>query len=308
MEKTVASRKSLWPAIWKHRLLYLFLLPCIISLLVFAYYPMYGATLAFKEFRFDLGIRDSPWVGLVHFRTFITSVEFWEVIRNTLIISGLKLLLVFPAPIILALLLNEMRFSKFKRVIQTMSYLPNFVSWVVVVSIMTVILSPHGGLVNNLREHFGLESIFFMGDRRYFYQIVVLSDIWKGAGWGSIIFLAALSGINPELYESAYLDGAGRLKCVWHITLPGIKMTIGIMFIFAVGNILSAGFDQILLLQQPDNMHISEILDTFTLRTGLMQGRFEYATAIGLFRSVFSLAMVLITNWIAKRFFEVSIF
>ncbi|MDR1443364.1 MAG: ABC transporter permease subunit, partial [Treponema sp.] len=278
--RTGFSKKSLGTRIWEHRLLYLFLLPCVVSLLVFNYYPMYGASLAFKDYKYNLGILGSPWVGLKHFQTFISSLEFWEVIRNTIVISGLKILLCFPAPIILALLLNELRLQRFKRVIQTMSYLPNFVSWVVVVSLMTVVFSPYGGIVNNIRNRLGFSSIFFLGEEQFFYPLVVLSDIWKGAGWGSIIYLSALSGINPELYESAYLDGAGRLKCTWYITLPGIKTTIGIMLIFAIGGILNAGFDQILLLQQPANMLISEILDTFTLRTGLNYGRFEYATAI----------------------------
>ncbi|MDR2178035.1 MAG: ABC transporter permease subunit [Treponema sp.] len=300
--------RSLASQIWEHRLVYLFMLPCVVSLLIFCYYPMYGATLAFKDYKYNLGILGSPWVGLKHFKAFVSSLEFWEVIRNTIVISGLKILLCFPAPIILALLLNELWFSRFKRVIQTMSYLPNFVSWVVVVSLMTVVFSPYGGIVNNIRERMGLESIFFLGEERFFYPLVVLSDIWKGAGWGSIIYLSALSGINPELYESAYLDGAGRLKCTWYITLPGLKTTIGIMFIFAVGGILNAGFDQILLLQQPANMLISEILDTFTLKTGLNYGRFEYASAIGLFKSAFSFGLVLITNWAAKKFFEVGIF
>jgi putative aldouronate transport system permease protein len=301
------SNKTLGQRIWKHRLLYLFMLPCIASLLVFSYYPMYGATLAFKTYSYRLGIMGSPWVGLKHFQTFVSSLEFWEVIRNTVVISGLKILLCFPAPILLALLLNEVRFGRFKRVVQTMSYLPNFVSWVVVLSLLTVIFSPYGGIVNNIRNRLGMSSIFFLGEERFFYPFVVLSDIWKGAGWGSIIYLSALSGINPELYESAYLDGAGRLKCTWYITLPGIKMTIGIMFIYAIGGILNAGFDQILLLQQPANMLISEILDTFTLKTGLNYGKFEYATAIGLFKSAFSFLLIVITNNLAKRFFEVGI-
>ncbi|GHT98588.1 protein lplB [Spirochaetia bacterium] len=301
------NKKSLARRIWDHRLLYLFIFPCVLSLLVFSYYPMYGATLAFKDYKYNLGILGSPWVGFKHFQTFFTSLEFWEVIRNTLVISGLKILLCFPAPIILALLLNELRFSRFKRVIQTMSYLPNFVSWVVVVSLLIVIFSPYGGIVNNIRKEFDLPSIFFLGEKRFFYPFVVLSDIWKGAGWGSIIYLSALSGINPELYESATIDGAGRLQCTWHITLPGIKMTIGIMFIYAVGGILNAGFDQILLLQQPANMLISEILDTFTLKTGLNYGKFEYATAIGLFKSVFSFLMIYITNHVARKVFEVGI-
>jgi putative aldouronate transport system permease protein len=303
-----SSMKSLGVQIWKHRVLYLFWLPCIISLLVFAYYPMYGATLAFKDYRYSLGIMGSPWVGLKHFRAFVSSLEFWEVIRNTIVISGLKILLCFPAPIILALLLNELRFSRYKRIIQTMSYLPNFVSWVVVYSLMVAIFSPYGGVVNSIRKSLGLNSIFFLGEARFFYPLVVLSDIWKGAGWGSIIYLSALSGINPELYESAYLDGAGRLKCTWYITLPGIKGTVGILLIYAVGGLLNAGFDQILLLQQPANMLISEILDTFTLRTGLNQGKFEYASAVGLFKAAFGFVLVLVTNHIAKKSFEVGIF
>jgi putative aldouronate transport system permease protein len=303
-----SSKKSLGVQIWKHRVLYLFWLPCIISLLVFAYYPMYGATLAFKDYRYSLGIMGSPWAGLKHFRAFVSSLEFWEVIRNTIVISGLKILLCFPAPIILALLLNELRFSRYKRIIQTMSYLPNFVSWVVVYSLMVAIFSPYGGIVNSIRKSLGLNSIFFLGEARFFYPLVVLSDIWKGAGWGSIIYLSALSGINPELYESAYLDGAGRLKCTWYITLPGIKGTVGILLIYAVGGLLNAGFDQILLLQQPANMLISEILDTFTLRTGLNQGKFEYASAVGLFKAAFGFVLVLVTNYIAKKNFEVGIF
>lgn len=299
--------KTLGQRILAHRLLYLFMLPCVISLLVFSYYPMYGATLAFKDYSYRLGILGSPWAGLKHFQTFVTSLEFWDVIRNTIVISGLKIIFCFPAPILLALLLNELRFGRFKRVVQTMSYLPNFVSWVVVLSLLTVIFSPYGGIVNNIRNRFGMSSIFFLGEERFFYPLVVLSDIWKGAGWGSIIYLSALSGISPELYESAYLDGAGRLKCTWYITIPGIKGTIGIMFIYAIGGILNAGFDQILLLQQPANMLISEILDTFTLKTGLSYGKFEYATAIGLFKSAFSFLLIVITNKIAKRFFEVGI-
>jgi putative aldouronate transport system permease protein len=268
---------------------------------------MYGATLAFKKYNYALGIMGSPWVGLTHFITFTTSPEFWSVIRNTITISGLKILMCFPAPILLALLLNEVWNSKFKRAIQTMSYLPNFVSWVVVVSLLTVVFSPYGGIVNNIRKAFDLPSVFYLGERDYFYPLVVLSDIWKGVGWGSIIYLSALSGISPELYESAVLDGAGRIKCIWYITLPGIKMTIGIMFIYAVGGLLNAGFDQILLLQQPANMLISEILDTYTLKTGLNYGKFEYATAIGLFKSAFSFLLIVITNNMAKRFFEVGI-
>jgi putative aldouronate transport system permease protein len=302
-----AARSLLLKRIWQHRLIYVLILPCVVWLLVFCYYPMYGATLAFKDYSYNLGITGSPWVGFKHFQEFITSLEFWDVIKNTVIISGLKILIGFPAPIILALLLNEVRSSKFKRAVQTMSYLPNFVSWVVVVTLMTIVFSPYGGIVNDIRKSFGLESIFYMGQKESFYPMVVLSDIWKNAGWGSIIYLSALSGISPELYEAAILDGAGRLKCTWHVTLPCIRETIGIMFIFAVGGILSAGFDQILLLQQPANNLVSEILDTYVLKTGLNYGRFEYATAIGLFKSLFSLVMMVGANSLTKKFMDVGI-
>ena len=300
-------KSNLWKQIMKHKLLYMFILPCVIWLLVFCYYPMYGAILAFKDYKYNLGILGSPWVGFKHFKTFMSSPEFWMVMKNTFVISGLKLFFGFPAPILIALLLNEIKGRKFKRIVQTMSYLPNFVSWVVVVSLMTVIFTPYGGAVNDIRKGLGLDSIFIMGKKEYFYPMVILSDIWKNAGWGSIIYLAALSGVSQELYEAATVDGAGHLKCTWHITLPSIKGTIGIMFIFAVGGILNAGFDQILLLQQPANNQISEILDTFVLKTGLNYGRFEYATAIGLFKSAFAFALMSLTNAVCKKYMEVSI-
>jgi len=301
------KNKTLGQRIWDHRILYLFILPLIVWLILFQYQPMYGATLAFKDYKYNLGITGSPWIGFKHFEKFITSPEFWTVIGNTLIISGMKLVLCFPAPVLLALLLNEVRSTKFKRTIQTMSYLPNFVSWVVVVQIMTAIFTPYGGIVNNVRNMMGLESVFIMGSKDTFYPLVVFSDIWKNAGWNSIIYLSALTAINPELYEAAEIDGAGRLKGTWHITLPGIKATIGIMFLFAISSILNAGFDQILLLRQPANTQISEILDTYILNTGLNYGRFEYATAIGLFKSVFSISLMVLANFISKKTIEVSL-
>lgn len=301
------SQATLWNRIWEHKVLYLFALPCVVSLLIFSYYPMYGALLAFKDYKYNLGILGSPWVGMKHFTTFVSSPEFWMTIKNTLIISGLKLLCGFPAPIILALMLNEVSKTKFKRAIQTMSYLPNFVSWVVVVSIMNIIFTPYGGIVNNMREFFGMEPLFIMGMKEAFYPLVVFSDIWKNVGWGSIVYLSALSGVSQELYEAATIDGAGRLKATWYITLPCIKGTIGIMLIFAIGGLLNAGFDQILLLQQPANNQISEILDTFVLKTGLAYGRFEYATAIGLFKSLFSFLMMVGANFVSKKLLEVGL-
>lgn len=301
------NRRRLFIQVRKHRMLYLFMLPCIVSLLIFSYAPMAGIILAFKNYRFDRGIFGSEWAGFKHFEAFITSPEFWVTIRNTVVISGLKIICCFPAPIILALLLNEVRAARFKRAVQTMSYLPNFVSWVVVIQLMTAVFTPYGGIVNEIRKLMGLETVFIMGEKAAFYPLVILSDMWKGIGWGSIIYLSAITGIDQGLYEAAVIDGANRWQCTWHITLPGISTTIGIMFIMAVGGILNAGYDQILLLQQPANMQISQVLDTYVLQTGLRYGKFEYATAIGLFKSVFSLVVVVITNYLSQKFTEVGL-
>lgn len=306
-EQKAYNKKRLWVEIKKHRVLYLFMVPLVVWLLIFCYAPMAGIVLAFKNYRFDMGIFGSPWAGLKHFKAFMTSPEFWITIRNTLIISSLKIVFCFPAPIILALLLNEVRAPKYKSLIQTMSYLPNFVSWAVVVSLLTAIFTPYGGIFNDVRKAMGLEAIFVMGEKNAFYPLVVLSDMWKGVGWGSIVYLSAITGVDQGLYEAATIDGANRWQCTWHITLPGISTTIGIMFIMAIGGILNAGYDQILLLQQPANNQISQILDTYILQTGIRYGKFEYATAIGLFKSVFSMVLVIVTNYLTQKYAEIGL-
>ena len=306
-EEREKNRKSLRKQIYRHRLLYLFILPCVVWLITFAYIPMGGIVLAFKNYKYNLGIYRSPWAGLKWFDKFINDPEFWKVIKNTLRITLLKLVCCFPAPIILALLLNEVRNAKFKRVVQTVSYLPNFVSWVVVIMLIRALLTPYGGLLNNIRKNMGLSTEFFMGKESWFLPLVILSDLWKNVGWGSIIYLAAITGVDQELYEAAAIDGAGHRQQVWHITLPGIMQTIGIMFIMNMGGLLNAGYDQILLLQQPGNMRLSQVLDTYILQTGLNYGKFEYATAIGLFKSIFSLIMVCTTNYLAQKYAEVGL-
>lgn len=268
---------------------------------------MGGIVLAFKSYKFNLGIYGSPWAGFKHFDAFISSPEFWITIRNTLRISVLKLVLCFPAPIILALLLNEVRQPRLKRVVQTVSYLPNFVSWVVVVSLMRTLFTPYGGLINDIRKAMGMNAVFIMGQKDAFLPLVVFSDMWKNIGWGSIVYLAAITAVDQQLYEAATIDGANHFQQVWHVTLPGIMQTIGIMFIMNVGNLLNAGYDQILLLQQPANNEISQVLDTYVIQTGIKYGKFEYATAIGLFKSVFSLVMVVSTNYIARKYAEVGL-
>lgn len=293
--------------IWKHRAVYLMLLPAVVSIFIFSYIPMPGILIAWKNYSYKKGIWGSEWIGWKHFQTFLSSSEFWNVVKNTLVISLLKLGICFPAPIIFALLLNELKSEKYKKVVQFFTYLPNFISWVVIVYIMRALMTPYGGLFNDIRQAMGLKSIYIMGLKSTFYPLLIISDIWKGVGWSSIIYIAALAGVDQELYEAATVDGANRLQRVWHISLPGIIPTIVLLFIMQMGDLLSVNFDQVLLLQSPANMEISSVLQTYTLRTGIVQGKFEYATAIGLATSLFGLICTVITNKISKTVSDISL-
>lgn len=301
------SKNNTLKRVWKYRYIYLFMIPAIIWFIIFQYVPMFGLIISFKDYKYNMGILGSPWVGLRYFKNFLSDPMFFNVISNTLKISILKILFGFPAPIILALMLNEVQNSKFKRVVQTVSYMPYFVSWVVVITLLSKFLSPTNGLINDIRVKMGLEAVYYQGKRELFYPLVVLTDIWKNAGWGSIIYLAALTSIDPGLYEAAEIEGAGRWAKTWHITLPGIRPTIGILFIMGLGGILNAGFEQILLMQTPPVMDIAEILDTYVLQRGIKMNQFGYATAIGLFSSVISLILVVIINYISRKYTEVSL-
>lgn len=301
------KRKDLRTRIIYHRQIYLFLLFPFIWYLVFHYYPMYGALLAFKNFKYNLGIIGSPWAGLKYFKAFLSDSSFYEVIRNTLTISLLKLLFNFPAPIIMALMINEIIHDKFKRIVQTISYLPHFVSWVVVVTLLQKILSPNAGLINDIRVERGLEPIFYMGSTTLFYPLVILTSMWKGIGWNSIIYLAALTNIDPNLYEAAYIDGAGRWSLLFKITLPCLVPTIAILLIMSLSGILNAGFDQIYLMQTPSTLSVSEILDTYVLKTGILEGQFSYSTAIGFFKSIISMILIVTVNWISRKLSDISL-
>ncbi|QTH44448.1 sugar ABC transporter permease [Cohnella sp. LGH] len=296
-----------WTKVWGFRHIYLFMLPAIVWYLVFCYYPMYGILIAFKDFKYNMEIIGSPWAGFRYFEQFLNDSSFYSVLYNTLSISALKLVFGFPAPLILALMLNAVFRSKIKRIFQTISYLPHFVSWVVVVTLMQKILSPNVGLINDIREKMGLDPIFFMGMTSLFYPLVIISDIWKGVGWGSIIYLAALTNIDPHLYEAAEMDGAGRWSTLFKITLPCLTPTIGILLIFSLSGILNAGFDQIWLMQTPATISVAEILDTYVLKTGIQQGQFAYSTAIGLFKSAISLILIVIVNKVSKKVSDVSL-
>ena len=283
---------------------YLLLLPGLLYLIIFHYIPMFGIIISFKDYQPFMGVKGmftSEWVGLKHFQKFFNSYYFWDILGNTLSISLLKFIFGFPAPIIFALLLNEVRNKKFMKTVQTISYLPHFLSWVVVSGLLVTLLSTDNGLINIIREAFGKESIMFLGDPRYFRQVLVVSDIWKGIGWGSIVYLAAISGVDQEMYEAEYIDGANRWRRIWHITLPSISHIVVIMLIFSVGGLLNAGFEQIFLLYSPSVYSVADIIDTFVYREGLQSNNYSYATAVGLFKSPVSMFLLLLTNFIANR-------
>lgn len=279
---------------------YVMILPGVVLLFLFSYLPMGGVLIAFKDYEIYTGIWSSAWVGFDHFY-FLSDPYFWETIKNTLYITVYRMIFGFPAPIILALMLNEVRNLKFKRFIQSTSYLPHFISWIIVAYMLQVILALDTGVVNDLLQLFGFEQINFMGRPEYFRAIIISSAIWKDIGWGTIIYLAALTNINPDQLESAMLDGAGRLARIWHINIPAIIPVITILLILYMPALLSAGYEQIYPLVNPSNLAVSNVLDVYVIRLGLAQSQFSVATAIGLFSSVIQLALVLAVNYVIKK-------
>jgi putative aldouronate transport system permease protein len=298
----------LWKRIWKHKIFYLFMVPGIVWFFLFSYVPLYGIQIAFRDFMYSGGFSGSPWAGLKYFRQFFDYYQSYELVRNTIVISMLKLLIGFSMPIILAILLNEVRNLKFKKTVQTLSYLPYFVSWIVVVTLMQRLLTPFGGPVNDLLASFGMERIQFLYNTTWFYQIIVGSDIWKNIGWSSIIYIAAIAGIDQQLYEAAKIDGAGRFRQIWHVTLPGIRNIAVILFILSVGSLMSAGYEQLLLLSGPSTASIGNVLDVHVINSGITQGRISYAAAVGLFQSTIALILILIVNRLARKYSDVSLF
>jgi len=286
----------------KHKYLLLMLMPVMVWYFIFAYGPMYGIQLAFKDYNFADGIWGSPWAGFKHFiYLFTASPDFLNILKNTVIISFYHIIFGFPAPIILALLFNEIRVSVFKKVAQTISYLPHFLSWIVIGGILVTILSPSTGVVNHLLQLVGIDPIYFLGSEKYFRFTLVLSGIWKEVGWGTIIYLAALAGIDQQMYEAAVIDGANRWKQTLHITIPTIMPVIAILLIMRVGGVLDAGFDQVLTLYSPAVYAVSDIIDTYVYRIGLQNFQFSLTTAVGLFKNVVGLLLVLFTNYIIKK-------
>ena len=300
----IGTRGTLRRSIRTHHFYYYLMLPGLIYILIFKYLPMIGISISFLEINPFIGMQgiiQGKWIGFKNFEKFFSSYFFGNIVANTFIISGLKLLFTFPTTIVLALLINELVNVVFKRVVQTISYLPHFISWVVVAGLAFKLFATSGGLVNQLVEWLGGEAVGFLGDPRYFRSVLIATHVWKEIGWGTIIILAALAGVNPELYESAIIDGANKLQQIIRITLPSIAMVISILLIFNVGNLINAGFEQVLLLYNPLVYDVSDIIDTYVYREGLQQLNFSYAAAVGVFKSVTALIMVVIANFTAKR-------
>jgi putative aldouronate transport system permease protein len=302
------KKQSVFAGYWKHKYLTLMFIPAIIYFLVFKYAPIYGIQIAFKEYRFRDGIFGSAWNGLDNFKYLFSVGSFWEVLKNTLIISFYNLILGFPAPIILALLLNEVKQLKFKKLVQTISYLPHFISWVVLGGLFVQFLSPSYGPINLVLKALGKDPVFFLADPKWFRPVLVITSIWKGVGWGSIIYLATLSSIDPGQYEAAEIDGANRVQKMVHITLPGLTPVITIMLIFAAGGLIQDNFDQIYnLLLSPTVYSVGDVLSTYTYRMGMVNMEYSFSTAVGLFTNVISFILIIITNTVAKRINEYGI-
>lgn len=300
-ERKRAARGSLLKDIARDRYLYLLLLPGLLLVLVFKYMPMYGVVIAFQEYNIYKGISGSEWVGFDQFTRLFHSPDFGEILGNTIIISLYKLAASFTLPIVLALLLNELRSKLFKRFAQSVVYLPHFISWVIFSGILITFLNPVDGLLNMIIQRFGGMPIDFLGDVRYFRSVLVISDVYKEVGWGTIIYLAAIAGVNADLYEAARIDGASKLKQTWHVTLPAIRPVILILLILSLANILEAGFQQIFLLYSPLVYDVADIIDTYVYRVGIQEANYSYATAAGLFKSAVAMALILSVNAIVKK-------
>lgn len=288
----------------KYMSLYILSFIPLLVIFTYKYVPMLGIIIAFKEYKITrgfLGIFTSPGVGFAHFNRLFTSPKFYRVLANTLIISSYKLIFTFPAPIIFALLLNELKSNTFKRFVQTVSYLPHFLSIVIIYGVVLALASPTYGLINYILKQFGHTPIYFMVEPSYFRSMLVLVDLWSGTGWGAIIYLAAITSIDKELYDAAEVDGANKIRKIMHITIPGILPIIVLLLILRMGGIMNAGFQQVLLFYSPLTYSVGDIIDTYVYRQGLMEASYSYSTAVGLFNSLVSLLFVLGTNKLAKK-------
>lgn len=303
-----AAAGSSHPGFWKrlgrdivrNRYIYLMALPALIYYVIYHYWPMYGSIIAFKDFSPTAGILGSPWAGLKYFEQFFSSVYFGRILRNTLVISFYSIIWSFPAPILLALLMNEIRSELFKRTVQTVTYLPHFISTVIICG-MIVDFTSMKGLFNYFIELFGGQAQNLLMNANLFRPIYIISGIWQEVGWGSIIYLAALTGIDNSLYEAARIDGAGRFQQMLHITLPGIAPTIIIMLILRMGQVMNVGFEKVMLLYNPATYEVADVISTFVYRKGIVEASYSYSAAVGLFNSVINFIMIIFANWVSRR-------
>lgn len=295
-------------AVWKERYLYALALPGIVFFLIFKYGPMWGIVFAFQNYSPYAGVFHSPWVGLQNFQQFLSSSDFVMLLRNTLGINTLQLLFFFPLPIVIALALNELPHERFKKVVQSIIYLPHFLSWVIVAGLTFSLFATGQGVVNDILAAMGLQRVQFLTNPHYFWIMITLQSMWKEAGWGTIIFLAAIAGVDVQLYEAAKIDGAGRLRQIWHVTLPAIRTVIVILLILRIGQIMDVGFEQIYLMFNGAVSQVADVFDTYVYRVGIQQGQFSFSTAVGLFKSIVGLILVVVSNRIAKRFGHEGIF
>jgi putative aldouronate transport system permease protein len=287
--------------------LWLMILPAIAVIVIFNYIPMYGIQLAFREFDFTKGLAGGEWVGLKYFDQFIHNYMFKELMKNTITISLATIILGFPAPIIMALIINQVFGRRWKKTLQTTVYLPHFISMVVMVGLLNVLLSPETGVVGHLMKALGLGDINLLASEKTFVPVYVLSDIWQHAGWNSIIYLAALASVDPQLYDSAKIDGASRWQTIRYVDIPAIVPTMIILFILSMGNIINTGFEKIFLMQNPLNLPVSEVIATYVYKIGIISSQFSYSAAIGLFNTLINFVFLLAMNTIAKRFSNISL-
>ncbi|MGG1514557.1 ABC transporter permease subunit [Paenibacillus oryzisoli] len=296
---------GIWKSIKRDKYLYMMLVPVVAFYLLFKYAPMFGEIIAFKNYRFADGIWGSEWVGLKHFHKLFSSPDFLNILKNTLLLNVYNVVFGFPVPIVLALLLNELRVEWFKRLVQNLLYVPHFISWVVLGGIVIALLSPSSGIVNIvLHKVFGIEPIYFLASKFWWPIMFVLSGIWHSAGWNTILYMAAITGIDPQLYEAARIDGAGRLRQIWHITLPGIRSTIAILLVLKMGYMMDVGFEQIFILQNSAVFEVADVISTYVYRMGLQNVQYSYTTALGLFQSVIGLILIVSMNRVVKMLGE----
>lgn len=302
------TRSKLWKRLLRDKYLYLLAAPMVLYFIVFKYLPMLGLVISFQDFSPYIGYIKSPWVGLEHFQRFFSNPDFPLLLRNTLAINFLNLALYFPLPIVLSLLLNEVRISSYKRIVQTVIYLPHFLSWVIIAGITLLLFSQSEGIVNKLLEALGFARVDFLTNPNLFWFMLIGQHIWKDAGYGTVLFLAAIASIDPGLYEASRMDGAGRLRQMWHITLPGIRNVIIVLLILRIGHMMDVGFEQVFLMMNGAVSDVAEVFDTYVYRVGIKQAQFSYSTAVGLFKSVVGLTLVVIANKLSKKFGDEGIY